>query len=198
MAITLTRTLKPSKQDDRPQIEHCRACDVLLIEHNHGCKWDDLKQVAITPDILQDSDISATVADVENYLLADYERYRDSLLELKALPPGITHVDGDTDNNAIENLKLAERKPVDYELATSGLDAGQPYTWDKTLSWEENIRVWEERVPIEYPEGYYQGIVVFQDDEPIYKSTDRDSKHGFKKLIKFDKVKKPRKSKVRV
>lgn len=50
MAITMVTALKTHQRPNRPQIEHCRACNVLLIEHNHGCQWDDLKQVPIEAD----------------------------------------------------------------------------------------------------------------------------------------------------
>ena len=199
MAITMVRTLKTQQRPDRghkTEVTHCRACNVLLIEHNHGCQWDDLKQVPITPDTTPD--ISATIADIENHLLSDYERYRDMLMELKALPPGIAHADRDTENNAIENLKLEERKPVDYTLPTSGLVAGQPYKVDNTLTWEENIKNWENREPIPYPEGYTQGIVLFEDDKPIYKTECINDKCKFKTLVKFEKVKKTRKVKTGV
>jgi hypothetical protein len=225
MAITMVRTFKTQqrpikgyKSQTAIQETHCRACNVLLIEHNHSCEFEAVKTEAVdycnicehwycntcehckstegmefvTPDI------SATIADVENYLLADYERYRDMLTELKALPPGITHADGDTDNNTVDNLKLEERKPVDYTLETSGLDAGQPYKVDNTLTWEENIKNWEEREPIPYPEGYTQGIVLFEDDKPIYKTECINDKCKFKTLVKFEKVKKTRKSKIGV
>ncbi len=232
LSLTLVRTLKTShgaikghKSQTAIQETHCRACNVLLVNHNHGCIFE-----RFTPDVVPDTtpDISATIADIENHLLSDYERYRDTLIELKALPvadnakcidcvygydtcairdickaeaiiqSSVEHRDGDTDNNAIENLKLEERKPVDYTLETSGLVAGQPYKVDNTLTWEENIKNWEEREPIPYPEGYTQGIVLFQDDKPIYKSTDINAKGKFKTLVKFEKVKKTRKSKIGV
>jgi hypothetical protein len=210
MAITMVRTLKTQHGAIKGQIatvtiaenkikqsedvmtsnRYCEICGESYFTHNgDGSCIDD-----------READISATIADIENHLLSDYERYRDTILELKALPcPVIEHTDGDTDNNAIENLK--ERKPIDYEMPTSGLEAGQPYKVDNTLTWEENIKLWEEREPIPYPEGYYQGVVLFEDDKPIFKSTDGHDKSNFKKLIKkwqIEKIKKPRKSKSKI
>jgi hypothetical protein len=218
MAITLCRTLKPSKQaDTRQNVTHCRACNVLLIEHNHGCRLEDLQRVPI-----QAVKVNKTESvDVVNQLLSDYLKYRELVMELKALPSPtecancayacndcnisdicktetIEHINGDADDNETDNLTLANDKQTDFELQTSGLAAGQPYVYDKSLSWKDNIRIWEERTPIEYPEGYYQGIELFEDGQSIYKATYLEKKHNFKKLIKFDKIKKTRKSKVGV
>jgi hypothetical protein len=199
-AITMVRTLKVSQRAIKGQIatvtmadNPCSICEHWYCHTCEHCKSTE-GMMFVMPDIMSNTIQGDTV--IENQLLTDYISYRDIIMEFKSLPPGIEHVDGDTDNNAIENLN--ESVPVDFEMATSGLVAGQPYKIDNTLTWEENIRIWQERKPVEYPEGYEQGIVVFQDGKPIYKSYDVHGKTGIKKLIKVEKVKKVRKSKIKL
>lgn len=77
MAISLCRTLKRSKQADKDEIiTHCRACNVLLIEHNHGCQWDDLKQVPIT-------DKQADIVPIEINIKEDVQTMNDTELLAK-------------------------------------------------------------------------------------------------------------------
>jgi len=230
LSLTLVRTLKPShgaikgyKSQTAIQETHCRACNIILVDHNHGCQWADLQRIPIaTPDTTPD--ITATIADIENHLLADYERYRDTLIKLKALPvadnakcidcvygydtcairdickaeaiiqSSVEHRDRDTENNAIENLSVT----VDYEMTTSGLEAGSIVAYDQSLTWADNIKIWKERETTIYPDGYYQGIVLYQDGKQILGTEDVYGKHKFKTLIKFEKVKKTRKSKIGV
>lgn len=84
LSITMVIALKRSKQADRPQIEHCRACNILLTEHNHGCLEVDLRQVPIVPDV-ETPDVSTTIADVENQLLSDYKQYQALITHVRAL-----------------------------------------------------------------------------------------------------------------
>ena len=102
LSLTLVRTLKPHHGAIRghnvaveiAEITHCRACNVLLIDHNHGCKPDDLKQ-AIQAEININGDVkmelstitatdTSTLTDIEARLLLDYYKYRDIVNQIIA------------------------------------------------------------------------------------------------------------------
>lgn len=128
MAITMVRTVKTHQRPIRPQnaqVErivldstHCRACNVLLVEHNHGCRETDLRQVPIvadieTPDIIIDTtpdtpdvkikqgeDVkmelrthtnqdTVNLSDIEAKLLLDYYRYKDIVNQIKTDYPAL-------------------------------------------------------------------------------------------------------------
>jgi hypothetical protein len=254
LSITLLIALKTPQRTDRGQnATHCRACNVLLIEHNHGCQFETTKPIEVidycnicehwychtcehckstegmsfvTPDTTPDtpdvkinteevnmkyceicgesyfthngdgSCISDRELEIENQLLSDYFKYRDMVMELKALPPGIEHVDGNTENNEVENLSV--NKQMDFELITSGLAAQGIVKYDQSLTWTEQIKLWKERETTIYPEGYEQTLILLEDDKYICKSDCKYDKVKFKAIIKVEKVKKTRKSKVRV
>jgi hypothetical protein len=198
-AITLCRTLKVSQRPIKGQIatvtmadNPCSICEHWYCHTCEHCKSTE-GMMFVMPDIMSNTIQGDTV--IENQLLSDYYKYTDVIMELKSLPPGIEHVDGDTENNAIENLNKSV--PVDFEMATSGGEAGSIVAYDQSLTWTDNIKLWQERATVEYPEGYYQGIVIYEDGKPIYKSYDVHGKTGIKKLIKVEKVKKVRKSKIK-
>jgi hypothetical protein len=128
LSITLMCTLKRSKQADRGQIAtHCRACNVLLIEHNHGCQWDDLKQVPIEQINITESETMQTItatdtlSDIEQRLLMDYFKYKEVVNQIKTDYPELAKQYGILDEPKKRTRKAASEpisEPVQETIET--------------------------------------------------------------------------------
>jgi hypothetical protein len=122
LSITLLIALKRPQRPDRGQnATHCRACNVLLIEHNHGCQWDDLKQVPIAQiNIREDFSMlkeyvttdTSTLSEVEQRLLLDYFRYKEVVSELKSNYPELAKQYGILDEPKKRKVKVAS-EPIE-------------------------------------------------------------------------------------
>lgn len=95
------------------------------------------------------------------------------------------------DDTEERSILQPEVKPTIYEptlsvptLATSGLEPRSTVVYP-SMTWDEIIKLWNARTPVQYPEGYEQGITVIRDGVEVGRFNGNYKAGCIKKLVKI-------------